>query len=116
MVVSRLSVRNLFIEKARAFGLLALFTIAEWVVGDTRNMAVNARMTVSMRSRTDSEACTNANYGRLKMHKGSQNFSLHSLFVEETTESSRRVTIRPAVVATARIWLGVSRDWIYCKP
>ena len=63
MVVSRISVRKFFIEEARALGLLAFFTIAEWVAGEARNMAANLRMAMRMRSRTDNEVCANANYG-----------------------------------------------------
>ena len=81
MVVSRISVRNLFIE-VRALGLLAFFTIAEQVAGEAHDIVVNLRMAVRICSRTDSKACANANYGQLKIHKRSQNFSLPQLFVE----------------------------------
>ena len=63
MVVSKMNVRNLFIKDTRALGLLAFFMIAEQVAGEAHNMAVNPRIAVHMRSRTDSEACANANYG-----------------------------------------------------
>ena len=82
MVISRISVGNLFIEAARVLGLLAFFTITEQVAGEAHNMAANPRMTVCMCSRTDSEVCANANYGQLKIHKRSQNFSLLQLFIE----------------------------------
>ena len=82
MVVNRISVRNLFIEEARALGLLAFFTIAVRVAGKALNMLANLRMVMCMHSRTDNEACANANYGQLKMHKRSQNFSLRQLFFE----------------------------------
>ena len=76
MVMSRISVRNLLIEEARALGLLAFFTVAEWVAGEAYNIAANLRMVVRMCSRTDGVAYANANYGQLKIHKRSQNFSL----------------------------------------
>ena len=79
MVVSRIIVRNLFIEEARAFGLLAFFTIAERVAGEAHNMVVNLRMAVHIRSRINNEACANVNYGQLKIHKRSQNFRSHLL-------------------------------------
>ena len=82
MVVSRISVRKLFIEEAIALGLLAFFTIAEWVAGEAHNMAANPRMAVHMRSRTENEACMNPNYSQFKIHKRTQNLRLHSLFVE----------------------------------
>ena len=63
MVVSRISVRNLFIEEVRALGLLAFFTIAEWIAGEAYNMAANPRMAVRMCSRTNRKPCTNTNYG-----------------------------------------------------
>ena len=78
MVVSRISVRNLFIE-ARALGLLVFFMIAEQVRHTTK---ANPKIAVRMRSRTDKEACGNTNYGQLKIRKKSQNFSLLQLFVE----------------------------------
>ena len=86
MVVSRINVGNLFIE-VRAFGLLAFFTITEQVVGEAHNMATNPRMAVHMRSRTDNEACANATYGQLKIHKKSRDFRLHPLFVEASRRS-----------------------------
>ena len=80
MVMSRISVKSLLIE-ARALELLVFFMIAEWVAGKALNMAVNPRIVVCMRSRTDNDVCANANYGQLKIHKRSQNFSLQQLFV-----------------------------------
>ena len=65
MVMSRISVRTLFLEEARALGLLAFFMIAVRVAGEAHNMVTNPRMSVHMCSRTDSEACANANYGQL---------------------------------------------------
>ena len=82
MVMSRISVRSLLIEEAKVLGLLAFFMIAEWVAGEAYNMAVNLRLAVLMRSRTDSEACTYVNYGQLKIHIRRENFSLPQLFVE----------------------------------
>ena len=82
MVMSRISMRNLFIEEAKALGLLAFFTIAELVAGEAHNMVAKPRMAVRMCSRTNNKACANANYGQLKIHKRSQNFSLCLLFVE----------------------------------
>ena len=81
MVVSRIIVRNLFIE-ARALGLLAFFTIPGQVAGKAHNIVAKSRMAVCMRSRTESEAYANANYSQLKIHKRSQNFSSPQLFVE----------------------------------
>ena len=81
MVVSRISVWNVFIEEARTLGLLAFFTIAEQVAGEAHNIPANPRIAVRMHSRTDSKARTNANYGQLKIHKRSQNFSFLQLFV-----------------------------------
>ena len=115
MVVSRMVVRNLFIEEARALRLLAFFIIAERVAGNIRNMAVNPRMSVSTHSRTDSEACANANYGQLKIHKRSQNLSLQQLFVEESTGSRRWVTLQPFVVSMAWICSGVSHLWTWLR-
>ena len=76
MVGNRISVRNLLIEEVRALGLLVFFMIAEQAAGEAHNMAANPRMAMCMCSRTDSDACANANYGQLKIHKRSQNFSL----------------------------------------
>ena len=116
MVVTRISVRNLFKEEARALGLFAFFTITEQITGKASNMVANSRMVVHTCSRTDSGACANANYGQLKIHKRSQNFSLRQLFIEESTGSSRWVTLQLAVVATAWIWSGVSHHWTYLVP
>ena len=66
--MSRISVRNLFIEEARVLGLLAFFMIAEQVASEACNMVMNLRMAVHMHSKTDCEACANENYGQLKMH------------------------------------------------
>ena len=76
MVMSGISVRNLFIEEARALGLLVFFPIAEQVAGEAHSIAANSRMAVRMHCRTDSKGCAYASNGQLKMHKRSQNFSL----------------------------------------
>ena len=82
MVISRINERNRFVEEATTLGLLAFFTIAEQVTGEAHNMVVNMRIAVQMHSRTDREACVNANYGQLKILKRNQNVSLQQLFVE----------------------------------
>ena len=64
MVMSRISVEKFLIE-ARALRLLVFFMIVEQMTGEAYNMVANPRMAVH--SRTD-KACTNANYGQLKIH------------------------------------------------
>ena len=66
MIVSRITVWRLFVEKAVALGLLTFFTIAERVVGEAHSMATSLRVAVCMRSRTDDEACAYANCGQFK--------------------------------------------------
>ena len=73
-VVSRISVRSLFAEEARALGLLAFVTIAERVAGEVQCIAASPRVAVCMRSGADDETCANVN------------LRLRSLFVEASGE------------------------------